>query len=100
MLPPASPVTAPATAPVTIQVPTLQAPAQAQTSIAAGMAKPSPRGGEGDGAGFVVGGRGFIPGGSMVSAGRYLQPEALSLPDLKDYESSFVAGQEKKALRL
>ena len=30
----------------------------------------------------------------MVSAGRYLQPEALSLPDLKDYESSFVAGQE------
>ena len=93
-------MTAPAIAPVTIQVPTLQAPAQTKTSIAASMAIPSPRGDGGGGAGFVVGGRGVIPGGSMVSAGRYLQLEALSLLDLKDYESSFVAGKEKKVLWL
>ena len=54
---------------VTIQVPTLQAPAQAKALVTARMASPSPRG-EGDGTGFGVGGRGVIPGGSMVSAGR------------------------------
>ena len=89
-------MTATATAPVKIQVPTQQAPAQAKALVTASMASPSPRGGGGGGTGFGVGGRVVIPGGSMVSAGRYLQPEVLPLPDLKDCESSFVVGQEKK----